>query len=210
MVVSGIYQDVTNGGRTAKAVLSYDPDSVLWHTVNLNLKPGSQIDDKVREYAAAFYPARVTDLEGYLNQTMGNTIAQFWKVTVVAIVVGLAVSMLITSLFLNILITNDSSQIAIMRSLGFSLRNIRAQYLTRALLLLVIGLVLGTIFSNTVGQRLVSALWAFMGASQIKFVIDPLQAYVLLPLLLMLVVSITTLISIAGIKETSIAQTIAE
>ncbi len=210
MVVSGIYQDVTNGGRTAKAMLPYNSESVLWHTVSLNLKSRSHIDDKVREYSEAFYPARVTDLEGYLSQTLGNTIEQFRKVTMVAVVVGLFVSILITSLFLSMLIAKDSSQIAIMRSMGFSLHNIRLQYLTRALLLLTIGLVLGTIFSNTVGQRLVSVLWAFMGASQIKFVIDPVQAYILFPLLLMLTVSITTLISIAGIKETSIAQTIVE
>jgi putative ABC transport system permease protein len=97
-----------------------------------------------------------------------------------------------------------------MRSLGFSLRNIRVQYLSRALLLLGFSIVLGTIFSNTLGQSLVSALWAFMGASQIKFVIDPVQAYVLLPLLLMLAVSITTLLSLTGIKETNIAEMIVE
>lgn len=210
MVVSGIYQDVTNGGRTAKALLPYNPENVLWYTVNLDLRSPDHLDEKVREYAAAFDPARVTDLEGYLGQTMGNTIDQFRNVTIVAIVVSLFVSMLITSLFLSMLITKDSAQIAIMRSLGFSLRNIRVQYLIRTLLLLGIGLVVGTIFSNTVGQRIVSALWAFMGASQIRFVIDSLQSYVLFPLLLILTVAITTLISIAGIRETSIAQTIAE
>jgi putative ABC transport system permease protein len=108
------------------------------------------------------------------------------------------------------LISKDASQIAIMRSMGFSLRNIRVQYLSRALLLLSLGIVLGTVFSNTLGQRLVSALWAFMGASQIKFVIAPFQAYVLLPLLLMLAVAITTLFSIKGIKETNIATMIME
>jgi putative ABC transport system permease protein len=210
MVVSGIYQDVTNGGRTAKATLPYDPERVLWQTVSLDLKPGNDIHNKVLEYSEVFQPARVTDLEGYITQTLGNTIDQLRRVTIVAVLVGLAVSVLITSLFLNMLITKDSSQIAIMRSLGFSLRNIRVQYLTRALSLLGIAIVLGTLFSNTLGQRLVSALWALMGASQIRFVIDPVQAYVLFPLLLMVAVSITTLFSIAGIRETSIAQTIAE
>jgi putative ABC transport system permease protein len=210
MTVSGIYQDVTHGGRTAKAVLPYDPDSVLWQAVSLDLTSGSDLDAKVREYSEAFHPARVTDLEGYLSQTLGNTIDQLRMVTVVAIGVGLSVAVLITSLFLTMLISKDASQIAIMRSLGFSLRNIRVQYLSRALVLLGLGIVLGTVFSNTLGQRLVSALWAFMGASQIKFVINPIQAYVLLPLLLMLAVSITTLISMANVKETNIAEMIME
>ena len=210
MVVTGIYQDVTNGGRTAKAVLPYDPDDALWYAVSLDVTSESPVADKVRQYSDAFSPARVTDLEGYLDQTLGNTIAQLRKVTLVAVVVGLSVAVLITSLFLTMLISKDASQIAMMRSLGFSLRDIRVQYLTRAWVLLGLGIVLGTVFSNTLGQRLVSALWAFMGASQIKFVINPVQAYVLLPLLLMFTVSITTLISMAGIKETTIAEMIVE
>jgi len=210
MVVSGIYQDVTHGGRTAKAALPHDPEKALWYAVSLDLTAESRVEEKVRDYSEAFYPARVTDLEGYLEQTLGNTIGQLRMVTGVALVVGLAVAVLITSLFLTMLVRKDASQIAIMRSLGFSLRDVRMQYLTRALVLLSLGIVLGTIFSNTLGQRLVSALWALMGASQIRFVINPLQAYVLLPLLLMLAVSVTTLVSLTGIKETNIANVIME
>jgi putative ABC transport system permease protein len=45
-----------------------------------------------------------------------------------------------------------------------------------------------------------------MGASEISFVIDPVQAYILCPLGLMMVVSITTLTSIVSIKQPSIAE----
>jgi len=45
MVVSGIYQDVTNGGRTAKAAsLPFDPDNVLWYVVSVDVKPGKDAD----------------------------------------------------------------------------------------------------------------------------------------------------------------------
>jgi len=212
--VSGIYQDVTNGGRTAKAVLPtglpLDSENALWYIINLDLKSPDKITEKVQEYSSAFAPARVTDLEGYVAQTLGNTIAQLQKVTLIAVVAGLLVSVLMTALFLKMLIARDGSQIAIMKSLGFSLRHIRIQYLTKTLFLLGIGIVLGTIFANTAGQRLVSMLWTFMGAAQISFIIDPLQAYLLFPLLLMLTVSITTVISIVGIKDTSIIQMITE
>jgi putative ABC transport system permease protein len=210
LTVSGVYQDVTNGGRTAKAMLPYDPETALWYAVSLDLTSAAAIDEKAAEYADIFQPARVTDLEGYIAQTLGNTIGQLKQVTIVAVLVGLSISVLITSLFLNMLISKDAAQIAVMRGIGFSLRHIRQQYLARALFLLSMGVVLGTLFSNTLGQRLVSAAWSFMGASQIEFVIDPLQAYLLFPLLLLLCVSLTTLVSIRGIKENSIAQMIME
>ncbi len=212
--ISGIYQDVTNGGRTAKAVfpaaLPLDPENALWYTINLDLKSPDKIPEKTQEFSTAFAPARVTDLEGYVAQTLGNTIAQLEKVTFIAIAAGLLVSMLMTALFLKMLIARDGSQIAIMKSLGFSLRHIRIQYLAKTLSLLAIGILLGTVFANTAGQRLVSMLWTFMGAAQISFVIDPLQAYLLFPLLLMLSVSITAIFSITGIKDASIIQMITE
>lgn len=40
MTVSGIYQDVTNGGKTAKAILPMEMEQVIWFTVNINLKEG--------------------------------------------------------------------------------------------------------------------------------------------------------------------------
>ncbi|NBF40450.1 MAG: FtsX-like permease family protein, partial [Spirochaetes bacterium] len=210
MRVTGIYQDVTNGGRTAKAVLPPNTENFLASTVSLDLVPGTDITTKMHEYSELFAPARVTDLRGYLSQTLGNTIDGLIVVTAGATAVGIAVAVLITSLFLRMLISKDARRIAIMKSLGFSLRSLRVQYLTTALLLLTIGIGAGTFFSNTIGQRLVSLLWGFMGASQIRFVIDPLQAYVLMPLLLMLAVAATTMVSIRGIKEQSIAATIAE
>jgi putative ABC transport system permease protein len=210
MTVTGIYQDVTNGGRTAKAPLPHDTENALWYSVSLDLNPSVALDEKTQAYTDLFYPARVTDLDGYVAQTLGNTIAQLQQVTVVAVGVGLVVSVLITSLFLNMLITKDAAQIAVMRGIGFSLRHIRHQYISRTLFLLGMGIAFGTLFSNTLGQRLVSVLWSVMGASQIRFVIDPLQAYVFLPLLLLGCVSLTTLISIRGIKDSSITQMIME
>lgn len=211
MVVSGIYQDITNGGRTAKATLPYNPQTVIWYTVNLNLASDANIEEKMLEYSQIFDPARVTDTASFVSQTVGNTVQQLKTVTVVTVVVGLALSVLITSLFMMMLITKDTNQIAIMRSLGFSLRHIRTQYLTRALFLLAFGIVLGTLFSNTLGQQLVSVVFSLQGASRIRFVIDPLQAYVMYPLLLMFTVAVTTILSTrSGIKETNIAQMIME
>ncbi|PKL18566.1 MAG: ABC transporter permease [Spirochaetae bacterium HGW-Spirochaetae-5] len=210
MRICGIYQDVTNGGKTAKAALPFNKNAVLWYTVSLDLNTGINAAEKVREYSDSFYPARITDLEGYLKQTMGNTIEQIKKVTIVSVSVGLAVSVLITSLFLKMLIAGDSSQIAIMKSLGVSLHQIRIQYITRSLLLLTSGIILGTVFSNTAGQNIISMIWSFMGASQIRFIINTVQAYLILPLLLIISVTITSAISITGIKKSSISEIVAE
>lgn len=210
MTVSGIYQDVTNGGRTAKAPLPVDEETVLWYSLIVDLKPGVDVGHKTAEYSRLFHPARVTDLDGYIEETLGQTISQLARVVAGAIAIGLVVATLITALFLKMVLIKDRSRIAIMKSLGFSLRHIRLQYLSTSLVLLVTGVAAGTLLSNTVGERAVGLLWSFMGAAQIRFVIHPLQAYLLLPLLLAAAVVLTTLVSVSRIKNTSIATTIVE
>lgn len=210
LLVTGTYQDVTHSGRTAKATLDPDLDKMLWYTVGIDLQPDVSIEEKVHDYAAMFEPARVTDLDGYVAQTMGNTIQQMETATWITAIVGLSVSILITSLFLNMLISKDAGQIAIKRSLGFSLQHIRLQYLSTSLVLLGLGITIGTIFANTGGQELVSAVWANFGASHIRFVVNPLMAYAVLPALLIGAVSITTLINMKAIRANNIAETIKE
>ncbi|WP_237690779.1 ABC transporter permease [Paenibacillus caui] len=181
MTVSGVYQDVTNGGRTAKALLPYNKEAVLWYVVSLDVKDGVKIADKISEYEQAFYPAKVTDLQGYLHQTLGGTISQLKLVTVLALAIAVCVSILITSLFLKMLISKDNGQIAILRSLGFALSRIKLQYVTMSLTVLVTGILLGTVLSNTVGQMLISGIMSFFGASKIAFIVNPVQAYLLCP-----------------------------
>lgn len=206
MTVCGIYQDVTNGGRTAKTILPYNADKVLWYTVSIDLVAQADITQKTHEHSERFYPARVTDMKSYISQTLGTTIDQLGRVTLVAIAAGVAVAILITALFLKMIISKDAARIAIMKSLGFTLHHIRIQYLSNTLVLLAGGLLIGTLFSNTLGQRLVSLLWSQMGASKISFVIDPLRAYILMPLLLVSAVSIATALSINAIKEHKITE----
>lgn len=202
LTVSGVYQDVTNGGRTAKGRLNYDPGEALWYSVSIDLREEVAITEKRAEYSRLFAPARVTDIEGYVSQTLGTTIDRIRTVTRVAVVIGLGISALITSLFLHMLIRKDKTRIAIQRSVGFSITDVRTQYLTIILTVLVVGIGLGTIISNTLGREVVGFLWSFMGASQITFVVEPVKTYIGLPLLLSTVVAGTTAIATSHISKT--------
>ena len=203
MQVSGIYQDITNGGKTAKAPIAPNHETALWYMVSLDVK--TDIGEKIDEYTEAFYPAKITDIDGYLDQTFGNTTGQLKLLTLLAVLIAVLVAMLITSLFLKMLIAKDSSQIVIMKSLGFSLKDIRLQYITRALVVLNAGIILGTVFSNTIGQSMIGAILSMVGASNIEFIINPVHAYILSPIALIIIVTITTLLSIVSMKNFNIS-----
>lgn len=201
MKITGIYQDITNGGLTAKAVLPFNHETALWYIINVNVKQGVNVQKKIDEYAKIANPARISDLAKYLSQTLGNTINQLTLFTISAILIALFISLLITYLFLKLILANESSQIAIMRAIGFTLNDIRLQYVTRVLLVLVLGIIFGTIIANTVGQSIINLLWSFLGASKVKFVVFPIQTYVIIPLVVMFVVAITALMSMLSIHK---------
>ncbi|MCI9976276.1 ABC transporter permease [Clostridioides difficile] len=206
LTVSGIYQDITYGGNTAKAMLPSSEDNILWHIVNLNLKPGVNVADKLKQYSINYYPAKITDMNNYTSQTLGSVISQLRLVIKLAVVMSIAISSLITAMFFKMLIAKDTPQTAIMFSLGFSTKDIRIQYITRALLILIIGTVLGVIMANTLGQKISGLLLS--GISNLQFVINPLIVYVLYPSVLILTVLTTIIVISKAINKIKIMSII--
>ena len=210
MLLAGIYQDVTNGGRTAKAILPVNPETILWYVFSVDFKPKVALDYKINTYAKLFPLARVTNVSDYLMQTLGDLINQIKVLALLIVCVAVFITIVISSLFLKLLVARHYSQIAIMKAIGFSLADIRIQYLTRSLLILNLGILVGVVISNTLGQSLVGLVWSMMGAPEIKFIINTVHTYIICPLILMSVVTMTTVGSIALIKNVHIDKMIVE
>ncbi|MGE4167971.1 MAG: FtsX-like permease family protein [Candidatus Babeliales bacterium] len=206
IIISGIYQDITGGGLTAKAHLPFNFDTALWYVINVNLKPNTEFEKKIEEYIKIAHPTRVSDLETYVSQTLGNTIKQLTLLTFFAIIIALFIVLVITYLFLKLILANEWSQIAIMRAIGFTLNDIRLQYITRVSLVLLMGVTLGILIANTLGQYLVDLLWSFLGASNIKFVTFPLLTYFFIPLTVLSIVTITALTSMLSLRKATIIK----
>ncbi|QDQ06041.1 ABC transporter permease [Bacillus sp. BD59S] len=203
LTISGMYQDVTNGGKTAKANFSYNNENILWYVVNVDLKSIVDLQEKVKEYKQNFSSAKITDTDDYLTQTLGETIKQLRLVTQVAILIAILISVLITAMFFKMILAKDSSQILIMKNIGFSYKDIRIQYITRSIVIVLLGIVTGTCIAATFGEMLVSWLGSFMGAAHIKFVVNPIVSYIICPAILFISVTATTLFSSFTIKQTN-------
>ncbi|MEC1178253.1 FtsX-like permease family protein [Metasolibacillus meyeri] len=194
LTVSGIYQDITNGGKTAKAQLAINSATpILWYVISVNVVDGVATQEKIEAYRDLFTTAKVTNMTHYITQTLGSNIAQLKQITLLAIMMSLSIAVCITAMFINMLLAKDARQIAILQSLGFSKQAIRTQYMTSAITLLIIAIILGTILSNTVGQYLINKLAMLIGASHITLISHPLQAYFFYPLLFICAVTWTVL-----------------
>ena len=68
------------------------------------------------------------------------------------------------------LLSKDMSQIAIMRSVGLTSKNIKHQYMAGTLMVLILGIIVGVLASTYLGEFLVSMAMSSMGAAKIEFV----------------------------------------
>ncbi|WP_235782093.1 FtsX-like permease family protein [Paenibacillus senegalensis] len=202
--VTGIYQDITNGGKTAKAdsSLGINNEAVLWYIVSMDAAPGVNIQEKMRYYQDAYHSAKVNDIQEFTRQTLGNIIDQMSVMVIGGIAIAVIIIVLITALFLRMLLSKDMSQIAIMRSVGLTSEQISRQYMAGTLLVLVLGIVFGVAASNYLGEFLASMAMSTMGAAKIELVNVAWQTWVLCPLALILVVGITISMSCkAAVKD---------
>ncbi|MDZ7708475.1 MAG: FtsX-like permease family protein [Trueperaceae bacterium] len=170
---------------------------------------------KAREYSERFDAAAVADIDQWQVQTLGPIAEQVTVAAVVSAVSAVALAVLMTALFARMLLARDAGQIAIQRAIGADDAGLRTQYLTRMALVLVLGVVAGTVAANTLGEGLFNLMFEgifggfemlFQGTSRIDLVVDPLLAYLALPAALLVAVGLATSASARSISDASISS----
>lgn len=208
--VCGIYSDITNGGKTAKAVFTDNSADIMWCVICAELSDKSLVVGKVSEYADRFDFAKVTGVDEYIKQTFGSTISSVGKASCAAIAVALIITVLVTLLFMKMLVAKNRYSIAVMKAFGFTNSDITVQYVSRSVFVLIVGIVLGTLLANTLGEVLAGAVISSFGASSFKFAVNPLSAYLLCPLMMVCSVLIATIIGTSGAGQIKISENIKE
>jgi putative ABC transport system permease protein len=211
--IVGSYQDITHGGRTAKSVLPTEGDPVMWYMVGAQLAPGTDATALAQEYGDELAPAKVAAIEQWRDQTLGTIADQITVTAAVSALVAIALAVLMTALFVRMLVARDAGPLAIQRAIGADDRGLRQQYLTRILLVLVIGVLAGTVAANTLGERLFNLMFEGMfgfeslgqGTSRIDFAVNGFLAYVALPVALLASVTAATFVSSRSISAADIS-----
>lgn len=210
LTVCGIYSDITNGGKTAKAVFTDNSADVMWCIICAELSDKSLVIGKVSEYADRLDFAKVTGVDEFILQTFGSTISSVKKASYTAIAVALIIAALVTLLFMKMLVSKDRYSIAVMKAFGFTNSDIAVQFVSRSVFVLIVGIILGTIMSNTLGEILAGTVISLFGASSFEFAVNPLSAYLLCPLMMISVVLISTIIGTSGAGKIKISENIKE
>lgn len=210
VTVSGIYSDLTNGGKTAKANFKTSDTNLVWMILPIELKDSKDVKGFIADYQSRFAFAKLTDTQNYVKQIFGNTIQMVGIITWLAFGASLFLVFLIGILFIRMIYLKDQGEIALLKALGFTNAFIQGQYLMRAGLVLLVGLLLGNLLAITVGDGLAGGILSMIGVSGIDFVRDPLFTYLLVPIAMLFTTFIATYLGLNELKTMDVSQLLKE
>lgn len=213
VAISGIYQDVTSGGYTAKSKYDFSEVASENYSFSVNLKDNIEIL-KVADYWTEIIGPGVTigPMEEFLNQTLGGVVNQLRNIVFIIILLGSCLVMLITFLFLKLRLAKDLSEIAILKAIGFSERDIKKQYLIKTGYIFAIGVLVGIILTNALGEKVISLALSIsgLGVKHVELTINSLVQYIMLPSLLLSLILLTAYIVLRDVKKYNIISIINE
>ncbi len=170
--VCGIYQDVTSGGKTAKAMHNFAEVTAEQYTYQIYLEQeieASETIGKWEQYLGNGYS--IEDMEEFLKQTLGGVSTQIKQGSVAAFVIGLLLTTLITLLFMKLRLAREAGELAIKRAIGIPFSTICLQELYPVLRAGVIGMLAGAFLVEIAGDKIVSMLIGMLniGLTRIEF-----------------------------------------
>ncbi|HHT25572.1 MAG TPA: FtsX-like permease family protein [Clostridiaceae bacterium] len=206
LVITGIYSDITNGGKTARAAFSDAVTPSLSKSVLMNFKQDISVNEKIKSLEQVYPNAKVYHIESYRDAVFGSTLNSIRTSGITAIILSIGLTFLITLLFINMLVVKDRQNISILKSVGFTYKNLRKQYMTGSLLLVIVSMILGMLLVSTLGQAIAGSFIQTMGIANFKFDINKLFVLFIAPICMVTTVYIGTGLTTRSIKEMKLSD----
>lgn len=208
--IVGFYQDITYGGKTAKAYIDFTDTETEVYIAYVELQNPQDVSQVVSEIKETVTGSKVTPISEFVQQTMGGITESLKAIQVVTTIIALALLATITALVVQLMISNEHSDIAIKKSLGFTDKTIRTHYIARFLVVLFVTIIASTLISTSIGELLLSSLMSSMGASKITLISNNIVLYILNPLIQVSIVLAVVFLSSKSVHNYHIKDQIIE
>jgi putative ABC transport system permease protein len=177
--ICGIYPDITNGGKTAKAYRVSDRAPVVWSVLYVSLKKTADKEEWMKRYGEM--GADVTDIEGYVRDTYGQTLGQLRLASATAIILAALVVGMVVMLFIRLIVEENRYAISLHKALGFTGREMKRIYFIKGCLPVAAGVMGGLLVGNLLGEGLCGIILESFGAEGFRFITAWEQVLAIIP-----------------------------
>ena len=203
--VCGLYSDITNGGKTAKACFDYDGDkiwSIFYLSLDDSVSEKEWIEDMNNKFSEGL---EITLINEYVQGTYGPTINAIGKAALISKLIALIVLFVVVALFLTLLAEQERMHISLKKALGIGNSRIIREFVKMFILYPVAGILIGVFAGCFLGQGIIGMILKSFGAGSFKFVISYVMSFVFIPMLTIIVLSLAAAVSVNkvnGVKPT--------
>lgn len=208
MIITGSYTDYMQLGKSARINPVIDCEQVYmfdYWSVMVYMDSSLSKAELQEELQLDFPAYEWKNGQEVINQNIGGIQNMLQEMLLPMTAMLCAVIMLITLLMEKLFIAREKGEIAMMKSMGFSYRDIVNWQLIRMSLVVISSMMISIPLSFLSNRFVLKPIFAIMGA-EVSIQVDPLQTYVLYPGILLIGILLATSIAARGIRSINIRE----
>lgn len=208
-IVTGIYQTMMNMGKglrvSKNAEIEYQYISGMF-AIQAEIDSDLE-EEELKEQVQKILPDyMISTCSENINDMTGGVLGQLGAIQLLIVSVVLFINIMITVLTMKTLITRERGEIAMLKSIGFSDRALKGWQSMRILIVLCIAILLGALLAKPLSYVTLRPIFSMMGATNVKLITRPLEAYVIYPLILLAVTGIAAYLCAGMVKKVELKE----
>lgn len=210
-VVTAIYQSMNNMGEGIRFSDNVELDysalaGAFALQVDLYGEPNEKEIKNVKEKLYEIYDGKVDvyTVEEYIDIMLGGVSHSLESLKILILVVVIIINILIVVLMQKMFLIRERGEIGMLKAIGYSNRKIIKWQTKRITMVLFVGILLGTVTSTFISEISSGQVFKIMGASKIEFVINPLEVYVIYPVMIFVVTVISCIITMRSVRKVDV------
>lgn len=208
LIISGIYSDYMQMGKSARLSPKIDSGQEVmfdYWTIMVKMTTEDTQEEVAKTMQKEFPDYEWKTAQELVDQNVGGIQESLNQMLIPMTGMLCGVIMLITLLMEKLFITREKGEIAMMKSIGFTYQTIRNWQLIRMILVVVASMIISIPLSLLSNYFVLRPVFAIMGAD-VAIQVNPLQAYLIYPGILLIGIILATALAVRGIKKINIKE----
>lgn len=210
-VVTAIFQSMNNLGEAVRLPEQADFDysavsaaGSFGAQVRLSERPKEAEYDKLLQRVKGMFPdAKIQTSTQFIQSQIGDITEQLASLKAFILAIVIVINILVVVLMQKMFLIRERRQMGMLKAIGFSNSAIIGWQTKRIMLVLFLGILLGTVTGTPFSQFTAGQVFKMMGASKIVFDIHPLEVYVLYPVALFAATVTACVIAMLRVRNVS-------
>lgn len=208
-VITAVYQSMNNMGEGIRfpeeTELDYSASmGTFGAQVVLKEKPDEKQLAEIMQRVKKLMPeARVETVTEFIDGMIGGISDQLSPQKTFVLVMVIVINVLVVVLMQKMFLIREQGEMGMLKAIGFSDGNIISWQTKRIMLVLFVGILIGTLTRTSFSEITSGQVFKIMGASKITFEINPLEVYVLYPAVLFVGTIIACIVTMLKVRKIS-------